>query len=192
MNEDLDFRIETMCSGTPAHNWFCVRTHHKHEMAAASHLRQEPTIEVFLPRIRYKCLVNSRPVWRTEALFQNYFFARFDLNAHLRRVQHSPAVRGVVRFGRHWPIIQPEVIESLRCSLGPGDLRVVADEPGIDEAVVVAGGPLNGLEAVVTKVKSSAKRVEILLDFLGRQIPVELSREHLVKRNMSLDPALAA
>src|SRR5215831_7613584 len=85
--------------------WFCVRTHQKHEHIAAAHLRQDPEIEVFLPRIRYKRMTRLGPMWATEALFQSYLFARFDLGTCLRHVQHARAVRGVVHFGNRWPMV---------------------------------------------------------------------------------------
>jgi hypothetical protein len=39
---------------TPA--WFCVRSQPKHEHIAAAHLKQEPGIEVYLPRIQAEVL----------------------------------------------------------------------------------------------------------------------------------------
>src|SRR6266702_8086274 len=99
-------------SGVPA--WFCVRTQPKHEHIAAGHLKKEPDIQVFLPRIRFKRSTRRGPVWFTEALFPNYLFARFDLAACLRKLHHLQGVRGVVHFGEQWPTIPDDVIAELR------------------------------------------------------------------------------
>src|ERR1035437_7163225 len=59
--------------------WFCVRSQPKHEHIAAAHLKREPGIEVYLPRVRFKRATRRGPVWFTEALFPNYLFARVTL-----------------------------------------------------------------------------------------------------------------
>jgi transcriptional antiterminator RfaH len=165
--------------GTPE-AWFCLHTHPKHEHIAAAQLRQDPQIEVFLPRVRYRRLTRCGPAWVTEALFQNYFFARFDLSACLRRVRHARAIRGVVHFGDHYPAIPDAVITELRAATGPEELCLIADSFGPGDPVRIAGGPFHGLEAVVTRVMPGQQRVAVLLDFLGRQTTVELTSSQLV------------
>src|ERR1039458_10254477 len=101
----------------PAAAWFCIRSHPKHEHIAAAHLKREPDIEVYLPRVRFKRATRRGPVWFTEALFPNYLFARFDLAACLRRVCCARGVRGVVHFGDRWPIVPEGVIGELRATV---------------------------------------------------------------------------
>jgi transcriptional antiterminator RfaH len=185
MRLDLESEDDAVQNATTGVAWFCVRTHHKHEHIAAANLKQDPEVEVFLPRIRYQRITRLGPVWTTEALFQNYLFARFDFESRLRRVQHSRAVRGVVHFGERWPMIPEPTIEGLRTLLG-GEERVVSTDPEVGEAVRVVSGPLNGLEAVVTRVMPGPQRVMVLLDFLGRQTAVELSRTQVVRQDQRL------
>jgi transcriptional antiterminator RfaH len=160
------------CVGTEA--WFCLRTHPKHEHIAAAQLRQDPEIEVFLPRIRYRRSTRLGPAWVTEALFKTYVFVRFDLSTALRRVQHARAVCGVVHFGDRWPAIPDETIADLKRAIGEEDLRVIEDTLHPGDLVEVAVGPMQGLEAVVTRVMPAKQRVAVLLDFLGRQTAVEM------------------
>jgi transcriptional antiterminator RfaH len=185
MNACFDSAVESPVYNQTGVAWFCVRTHHKHEHIAAAQLKQDPEVEVFLPRIRYQRITRFGPVWTTEALFQNYLFARFDFETCLRRVQHARAVRGVVHFGERWPMIPKSTIEALRTLLG-GEEKVVSNDPEVGEAVRVVAGPLNGLEAVVTRVMPGPQRVMVLLDFLGRQTAVELSRIHVVRQDQRL------
>jgi len=132
--------------------WFCVRSQPKHEHIAAAHLRQISTVEVFVPRIRFKRLTRYGQVWVTEALFPNYLFARFDWHGYLRQIYHSPGVSEVVHFGTHWPVIPDEVIDSLRNSLGNDDVHVIPEEVSPGDAVKIVGGSLHGLQAVVSRV----------------------------------------
>jgi transcriptional antiterminator RfaH len=166
---------------TPASKaWFCLRTHLKREHIAAGQLRQDPEIEVFLPRVRYERSVRSRRTWITEALFPNYIFARFDLAACGRRVRSGRAVRDMVHFGNRYPTIPDMVIEELRTAIGPDSLCVVQNSFDPGEPVRIAGGPFHDLDAVVTRAMPGQRRVAVLLDFLGRQTNVELDDSQLM------------
>jgi transcriptional antiterminator RfaH len=159
--------------------WYCVRTYARRERIAAAQLRRYSDIEVFLPCIRYERPLRSARVWMTEALFQNYLFARFDLAACGRKIRHAHAVRDVVHFGTRFPIIPEMVIEELRSAMGQDETRVIASSFDPGEEVRIAGGPFHDLEAVVIRAMPSQQRVAVLLDFLGRQTKVELDDTQL-------------
>ena len=160
--------------------WFCLRSQPKHEHIAAAHLRQETEIEVFLPRIRFKRPTRQGPVWVTEALFPNYLFARFDLEACLRKVRHVRGVRGVVHFGCRWPTIPNQVIDELLATLGQAEVHVVVPELKPGDEVQVSGGALHGLQAVIQCAMPGKERVAVLMDFLGRQTTVQIERHLLI------------
>jgi transcriptional antiterminator RfaH len=170
-------------SHSPEHApaWFCLRTQPKHEHIAAAHLRDDPEIDIYLPRIRFKRATRRGPVWFTEALFPNYLFARFDLAACLRRVCHARGVHGVVHFGGSWPIVPEAVIAELRATVGADQVHVLRDELQPGESVRIAGGMFHGLQAVVARVMPSRERVAVLLEFLGQQTSVELPGEALIR-----------
>jgi transcriptional antiterminator RfaH len=176
--------------------WYCLRALPKHEHIAAAHLRQDPEVEVFLPRIRYKRSTRFGAAWVSEALFLNYLFARFDLRSGLARVQHARGVRGVVRFGEHWPTVGEQVIDELRLAVGKEEIRTIETGFNPGDAVEIASGPFTGLAAVVARVMPGPQRVAVLLEFLGRQTLVELDGSQLVfsdqprnSRLLAWDPA---
>src|SRR2546426_15352 len=107
--------------------WFPLRTQPRHEHIAAGHLKEQPGIEVYLPRIRFKRSTRRGPVWFTEALFPNYLFARFDLAGSMRLVRHIQGVRGIVHFGNQWPTIADTVIEELRATVGAEEVHVISE-----------------------------------------------------------------
>ncbi len=160
---------------TQALSWFCVRAQPKHEHIAAAHLRNEPEVEVYLPRIRFRRSTRRGPVWFTEALFPGYLFARFDLAGGLRRFHYAPGVRGIVHFGEKWPTIPDATIEELRATAGDEEVRVVVEQFRPGETVLIAEGAFRGLSAVVNRVMPAKDRVAVLLEFLGRQTMVELA-----------------
>jgi transcriptional antiterminator RfaH len=163
-----------------AESWFCLRTIPKHEHIAAAQLRMAADIEVFLPRIRFQRPTRCGPAWVTEALFQNYLFARFNLLVSLRRVQAARGVRGVVHFGDRWPSVPEAAIKELQAAMDGRDLRVIEDTLRPGDTVRIAEGAMHGLQAVVTRVMPARQRAAVLLDFLGRQTPVELDRSQLI------------
>jgi len=171
----------TQASTSSEPRWFCIRSQPKHEHIAAAHLRKEFQLEVYLPRIRFKRSTRQGPVWFTEALFPNYFCARFDLQTCLRQVHHARGVRGVVRFGAQWPMVPDEVIAELSATVGADHVYVLHEELKPGEAVHISGGAFHGLQAVVSRVMPARERVAVLLEFLGRQTMVELPNESVIR-----------
>jgi transcriptional antiterminator RfaH len=157
-----------------------VRSQPKHEHIAAANLRRHPGTEVLNPRIRFRRPTRRGPVWVTESLFPGYLFARFDWHQYLRLVHHTAGVTGVVHFGSRWPTVPDEVIDGLRHSVGPEELRVLGADMAEGEEVQIAGGAFHGLAGVVTRVMPARKRVAVLLEFLGRQTTVEVTMDAVV------------
>jgi len=155
--------------------WYCLKAQTKREHIAADHVRQIEGVEVFLPRIRFQRKTTRGPVWFNEALFPAYFFARFDFEQQFRQIHHANGVRGVVHFGDRWPSVPAESIAELQSALGPESIHVVSDPLVEGEEVEIAKGAFRGLKAVVTKVLPARERVQILLEFLGRQTAAEIA-----------------
>src|SRR5947207_7557536 len=94
--------------------WFCVRTHAKHEHIAAAQLRQNGGIEVFNPQLRVERSTHRGRLRSTESLFTSYLFARFIYETMFERVRYTPSVKTVVHFGERAVTIPDSVIEELR------------------------------------------------------------------------------
>jgi len=162
-------------------SWFCLQAQPKHEHIAAAHLKRIENIEVFLPRVRFKRRTRLGLAWVTEALFPGYLFARFDWSISRRQVHHATGVRSIVHFGEQVPVISENIIEGIKLNLGPSDLHTIAPDFSPGDAVQIADGALRGLSAVVTQVMPSRERIAVLMDLLGRQTTVELTRGSMVK-----------
>jgi len=175
-------KIPVMNTSVPAPlAWFAVRSQPKHEHIAAAHLRKDADVEVFLPRIRFRRATRRGGVWFTEALFPNYLFARFNWTQDLRRVLHARGVSGIVHFGDRWPTIPDETIAELRTQWPTDAVYCVPDTLGTGDEVKIVSGPFVGLLAVVQRPMAARQRVAVLVDFLGRQTPVEVEPKHLIR-----------
>ena len=154
--------------------WFCVRTKPKNEHIAAAHLRDLESVDVFCPRVRFKRQRGQRSMWVTEALFPGYVFAKFNWFNQLKAVNYSNGVTGIVKFGENWPIIDDHIIEDWQAAMGEDELAVCEELPEPGEDILITEGAFTGSIAEVVKVSNSKKRVAVLMDFLGRQMQVEL------------------
>lgn len=154
--------------------WYCLQAQPRHESIAARALRQREDIEVFCPRIRFRRPRAGGQMWMTEALFPGYLFARFDLPSRHREIGHAHGLRGIVHFGGIHPAVPDTVIDHLRLSVGDDELTEVASQPGPGDDVVLTGGALHGLEAVVTQYLPARDRIRVLLEFMGRQMEFEI------------------
>lgn len=165
--------------------WFCVRSQPKHEHLAAAYLREELGLEVYLPRVQFRRPTRIGAKWFIEGLFPGYLFARFDLFESYRQVHHGRGAQGIVHFGNHWPAIPDAVIDELRQLIPDQRPHLCREELLPGDAVIVSGGPLHDLEAVVTRIMPGRKRVAVLLEFLGGQATVEMETEALHRAGQS-------
>lgn len=166
---------------TPSPQWFCLKAQTKREHVAADHVRQIEGVKVFLPRIRFQRKTARGPVWFNEALFPGYLFAWFDFQSQFRQVHHAHGVRGVVHFGDRWPAIPAAAIAELQITLGAESLHVVSDAIDAGEKIEIVTGAFRGLKAVVTRTLPARERVQVLLEFLGRQTIAEIHVTQVVR-----------
>jgi len=152
--------------------WHCLRTQTKREHIAASLLHQNESIEVFCPRISQIRKTRAGKKRFVEAMFPGYIFAKFDyINQH-RLVMHSQGISRIVEQGNRRTV--PEnLIQELMQSLTEGIVEMPdpSIEPG--KEIEFVSGALQGLNGKVIAQLPAQKRVEILLDFLGREIRIE-------------------
>jgi len=168
--------------------WFCLRAQPKHEHIAAAHLQKVSEVEVFLPRVRFQRATRQGMAWVTEALFPNYFFAKFNWHDSLRRVQAVRGVSGVVHFGERWPVVPESSIRELQQAVGATGLRVISAGLAPGDAVQIVSGAMQGLTAVVSRVMPARERVAVLMEFLGRPTEIEMPANSLLKEGNARVP----
>lgn len=154
-------------------SWYCLRAQLKREHIAASLLKSELGIEVFLPRLRHRKKTVRGPVTFTEALFPGYLFACFDLQESLSQVRSMPGVAGVVHFNQDYQTVPDKVIEELQQMCG-NEILEVSETYQTGDAVEVVTGSLSGIRGLVRSYIPARERVIVLMEFLGREAEVEM------------------
>jgi transcriptional antiterminator RfaH len=167
--------------------WFCIHAKPKHEHIAAAHLLLVPETEVFLPRIRFERPFKGTKIWVVEPLFPTYLFARFDFKRSLAHVRYSSGVHSIVHFGVQIPVIPDAVVAEMRAELGTECIRLVDPAFTVGDEVRIVGGAFAGLQALVTRLMPARERVGVLLEFLGRQVMVEVETAAILKSRSPRD-----
>jgi transcriptional antiterminator RfaH len=138
-------------------------------------------VEVLYPRMQFKRKWRRTTREFTEPLFPNYVFARFNPRVALARVRHAYGVQTVVHFGSR-PVIVPEAtIEEIRKNLGAEQVCQVKTVLAPGDAVTIRHGAFSGLQAVIKNHLPRKQRVQLLLEFLGRQTNIEVDEGELAK-----------
>jgi len=154
--------------------WFCLRTQPKHEHLAATALRRQLELTCFSPRLRFRRATRRGAVWFVEAMFPGYLFAEFVYSRQHRQVEYSPGIQGVVRFGDQVAALDSSNIANLRQAADEKEVVTFNPEIQVGQAVRIAEGPFQGLEALVTHLLPAKERIRVLLDFLGRSLETEV------------------
>ena len=175
--------------------WYTVRTKPKHEHIAAANLRRHLAMAVFFPKIRLEKLTRRGLVRVVEPLFPCYVFIHCVVEEQVNEIQHVSGIRRLVQFGNKFPPVADAIIEELQACFGADDLIAVESRLVPGDEVTVATGAFAGMSAQVLKSLPAKKRVQILLDILGRPTTVEVGSEAAMLKNNSLAdlaPCLAA
>ena len=175
--------------------WYCARTKPKHEHIAAANLRKNLKIEVFHPRLRIERATRRGVVRVNEPLFPCYLFIRCDIEQSLNDVQRTNGIGTVVHFAHRIPTIADSVIAELKECFAGEETMTVEDRISPGDEVLLANGAFAGMRAFVLRVMPARRRIQVLLDVLGRPTPAEIDEGSVVlERNAVADlvPVLAA
>ena len=186
----FDFKMKIK---SPA--WYCARTKPKHEHIAAANLRKNLNLEVFHPRLRIERATRRGVVRVSEPLFPCYIFFRCLIDEKLGEIQRTSGVSTVVHFAHKIPKIADTVIEELKECFEGEETMTVEDRLSPGDEVIVAEGAFRGMRAFVLRVMPARRRVQVLLDVLGRPTPAELDENSVVVEGngvADLVPMLAA
>jgi transcriptional antiterminator RfaH len=175
--------------------WYSVRTKAKHEHIATANLSKHLGLSVFFPKIRLEKMTRRGVVRVVEPLFPCYIFIRCVVQDNAADIQHVSGVGRLVQFGNRYPQVADSIIEELQTCFGVEELIDVERRLAPGDEVTVATGAFAGMSAQVLKSLPAKKRVQILLDILGRPTTVEVGSEAvMLKKNSLADlaPFLAA
>jgi len=175
--------------------WYSARTKPKHEHIAAANVRRHLCLPVFFPRIRLEKMTRRGLIRVAEPLFPCYIFVRCVVEERVNEIQHLSGISKLVQFGGKYPRVADAIIEELQACFVQDEAIVLECRLAPGDEVTVAAGAFAGMSAQVLKSLPAKKRVQILLDILGRPTTVEVGSEAVLSRRSTvadLAPFLAA
>jgi transcription termination/antitermination protein NusG len=162
----------TMVNLSP--QWYALTVKPNHERAAAQSLECRG-LEAFLPLYRARRRWSDRVKELDLPLFAGYIFCRFP-GVERARVLAAPGVTSVVGFGSQPAVVPDNEIQAVRVMVGSG--LPVSPWPflRVGDRVRIEGGPLYGLEGILSQVKD-AWRVVVNVELLQRSVAAEVDRD---------------
>lgn len=160
--------------------WYCLQAYPRMEAQVMGRLAAQG-LQTHWPRmVDY----DRRGGPATVSMFPGYLFARFDIG--IDRWQCIPSTIGVRRLFSSAPErptpVPAGLVESLisRGRAGDGVIDTKAPAFPLEGAAVrMVAGPFESFEGICTW--SSGHRVRVLLDILGRNVPVEADRADVLR-----------
>ena len=161
-------------------HWFVIHTKPRDEYRVKNHF-EGMEIETLLPLCENFQYSHGRMCRVINPLFSNYLFARLDLERHYYRVKWTRGVNRILGVGNEPTPISEMVIQMLRDRMGGDGTVKLLEDLREGDLVQITSGPLKDFIGVFQRRLSSGERVRILLNLIGAEVPVQISRGQLKK-----------
>ncbi len=161
-------------------SWFVIHTKPGNEHRVETNLSHQE-IEAFLPLFETFQHAQGKLIQKIKPLFPNYLFAKLDIEAHYYKVKWTRGVGRILGVGSEPVPISEKVIRAIKERMGENNLVRLDD--GLEQGAVVqfTAGPFKDLMGVFDKKISDGKRVRVLLNLIGVDVPVQVSRYQIKK-----------
>jgi transcriptional antiterminator NusG len=160
--------------------WFVVQTKPGNEHRVETNLSNQE-IEVFLPLLETFQHSSGKMIQKIKPLFPNYLFAKLDINLHYYKVKWTRGVNKILGNGDGPISISGKVVETIKERTGKDNLVKLEEEWKEGDQVRINSGPFKDLVGVFQKKMSDNGRVRILLNLIGVDVPVQISRWQIKK-----------
>ena len=161
-------------------HWFVIHTKPRDEHRVKNHF-QGMEIETLLPLCENFQYSHGRMCRVINPLFSNYLFARLDLERHYYKVKWTRGVNRILGAANGPIPISEPVIQMLRDRMGDDDTVKLLEDLQEGDLVQITSGPLKDFIGVFQRRLSSGERVRILLNLIGAEVPVQISRSQIKK-----------
>ena len=167
--------------------WIAVYTKSRHEKVVIQKLENK-NIEAYCPIFKERRQWSDRKRWVEFPLFRSYVFAKIELKNSLYILQ-AMGVHHIIKFQGNISIIPNEIIQNIKNMIG-GGFRVEQVEYFVKgDEVIVADGPLKGMEGIVVKIKNENKLV-LKVAAIQQAIAVQIHPGYLKPKKKHVNPIL--
>ncbi len=161
-------------------DWFVIHTKPRDEHRVKNHF-DGMEIETLLPLYENFHYSNSKICRVFKPLFPNYLFARLDLGRHYYKVKWTRGVNRILGIGNDPMPVSEVVIWMLKNRMGDDDTVKLLEDFQKGDLIQITSGPLKDFVGVFQNRLSSGERVRVLLNLIGVEVPVQISRWQVKK-----------
>ncbi len=163
-------------------NWYVVHTYSGYEDAVARNLRQraesfkmqDKIFNVLVPKLEKVKIRAGKKTTVEERLFPGYVFVEMIVtDESWYVVRNTPQVTGFVGSGIMPIPVDKTEMENILKQLESGEPKYVMDAE-IGDLVRITDGPFKEMEGKLNEVDHEHGKVKVMVNFLGRETPVEL------------------
>ncbi len=158
--------------------WIAVYTKPRHEKTVLNQF-EEKGIESYLPLVRQKHRWSDRMKWVETPIFKSYIFACVELKDNLSVLQ-TRGVHNIVKFQNKIAVIPEIQITNLRKIIEGGFDPFPSDYFIIGDEVEVIGGPLRGINGIVSRNDAPDKLI-IKIDVIQHAVAVQIEHKYLAR-----------
>jgi transcription elongation factor/antiterminator RfaH len=161
-------------------HWFVIHTKPRDEYRVKNHF-QGMEIETLLPLYENFQYSHGRMSRVINPLFPNYLFARLDLERHYYKVKWTRGVNRILGAGNEPIPISETVTQMLKDRMGGDGTVKLLEDLQEGDLVQITSGPLKDFIGIFQNRLSSGERVKILVNLIGIEVPVQISRFQIKK-----------
>lgn len=191
-NDRIEAELRDKLSGLIG-DWYVVHTYSGMENRVKQNLEarvvtlgmEDYIYEVIVPTMDVVEIHAGKKRTVTRPVLPGYVLVRMDLSDESwTAVRHTPSVTG---FVSHASSPVPLDLDEVVRMLVPGEIsrantegkpaakKVIVVDFSVGDAVTVIDGPFNGVHGTITEINAGSQRLKVLVDFMGRETPVELT-----------------
>jgi len=173
--------INSMNTTNPINShWYVIQTKPGNEHRVESNLSNQG-IEVFLPLLESFQYSSGKMIQKIKSLFPDYVFATLDINLHYYKVKWTRGVNKILGNGSEPLPVSEKVIQTIKDRMGENHFVKLDEELKEGAIVQFTSGPFKDLMGVFDKKMSDGERVRILLNLIGVDASVQVSRHQIKK-----------
>lgn len=181
--------------------WYVVHTYSGMENRVKQNLEQrvkalnmeDYIFEAVVPTEEVVEIRNGSRKTVTRTSHPGYVLVRMELtDDSWSAVRHTPSVTGFLGYGNNpVPLAIDEVVSMLsRAAIAKANAthapsarrkKVEVADFAVGDSVMVVDGPFAGVHASITEIHAHNQKVKALVDFMGRETPVELTFSQIQK-----------
>ena len=107
------------------------------------------------------------------------------------QIRYTNGISSIVHFGWRIPTVPESVIGDLQVCFGAEERLAVDNLPATGDEVTIAAGAFSGMKAVVLRTWPGKRRVQVLLEILGRPTAIEVDHNAITSEKKSIAALVA-